>query len=229
MTQAQKIAKAKFKQAIAYRTKTGVSLKEAFAHIYGKKKVVKKVVKKAAPKKVAKKKVLVKKPTKYKSKLTNKWKTLKPTDNVSELKKYGYQIKGVKDSALVKKELAKKGLKMPHGYTTVKRKRKISGVKKKPTETQVLKSIQKAVKTQKSHMGGSIGKVSSQSLQAVKSALSRLNEYKTNLDRVNYSIANSKKLGFQKNYISNLKDTKKRYMDLVKETKTHISQLKKHI
>jgi hypothetical protein len=38
MTEAQKIAKVKFKQAIAYRQKTGVSLKEAFAHIYGKKK-----------------------------------------------------------------------------------------------------------------------------------------------------------------------------------------------
>jgi len=43
---------------------------------------------------------------------------------------------------------------MPHGYTTTKRKRKISGVKRKrPTEIQVLKSIQKAVKTQKTHMG----------------------------------------------------------------------------
>ena len=49
MTQAQKIAKDKFKKAIAYRTKTGVSLKEAFAHIYGKKVSV--VKKKAAPKK----------------------------------------------------------------------------------------------------------------------------------------------------------------------------------
>jgi hypothetical protein len=39
MTESQKIAKVKFKQAIAYRQKTGVSLKEAFAHIYGKKKV----------------------------------------------------------------------------------------------------------------------------------------------------------------------------------------------
>ena len=78
MTAAQKTAKAKFKQAIAYRQKTGVSLKEAFAHIYGKKvgavkkkaapkkkaakkapkKVVRKVVKKkSAPKKVAKKKL----------------------------------------------------------------------------------------------------------------------------------------------------------------------------
>ena len=49
MTQAQKIAKDKFKKAIEYRKKTGVSLKEAFEHIYGKK--VGAVKKKAAPKK----------------------------------------------------------------------------------------------------------------------------------------------------------------------------------
>jgi hypothetical protein len=49
MTAAQKTAKEKFKKAIAYRQKTGVSLKEAFAHIYGKK--VGAVKKKAAPKK----------------------------------------------------------------------------------------------------------------------------------------------------------------------------------
>jgi len=49
MTQAQKTAKAKFKQAIAYRQKTGVSLKEAFAHIYGKKVGA---VKKSAKKKI---------------------------------------------------------------------------------------------------------------------------------------------------------------------------------
>jgi len=48
MTAAQKTAKAKFKQAIAYRQKTGVSLKEAFAHIYGRK--VGAVKKKTAPK-----------------------------------------------------------------------------------------------------------------------------------------------------------------------------------
>jgi hypothetical protein len=72
MTAAQKTAKANFKKAIEYRKKTGVSLKEAFAHVYGKKvgaapkkkaakkkaapkKAAKKVVKKAAPKKVSKK------------------------------------------------------------------------------------------------------------------------------------------------------------------------------
>jgi hypothetical protein len=72
MTQAQKTAKAKFKQAIAYRQKTGVSLKEAFAHIYGKKKVGA-VKKKSAPKKkVAKKKIAKKKVAKkvVKKKLT---------------------------------------------------------------------------------------------------------------------------------------------------------------
>jgi hypothetical protein len=71
MTAAQKTAKANFKKAIEYRKKTGVSLKEAFAHVYGRKvgaapkkkaakkaapkKAAKKVVKKAAPKKAAKK------------------------------------------------------------------------------------------------------------------------------------------------------------------------------
>jgi hypothetical protein len=64
MTQAQKTAKAKFKQAIAYRQKTGVSLKEAFAHIYGKK--VGAVKKKSAPKKKAAKKIAKKKIAKKK-------------------------------------------------------------------------------------------------------------------------------------------------------------------
>ena len=62
MTAAQKTAKLKFKQAIAYRQKTGVSLKEAFAHIYGKK--VGAVKKKLAPKKKAAKKVIKKKAVK---------------------------------------------------------------------------------------------------------------------------------------------------------------------
>jgi hypothetical protein len=61
MTQAQKIAKEKFKKAIEYRKKTGVSLKEAFAHIYGKKvgAVKKKIApkKKTASKKVASKRI----------------------------------------------------------------------------------------------------------------------------------------------------------------------------
>jgi len=86
MTAAQKTAKLKFKQAIAYRQKTGVSLKEAFAHIYGKKvgavkkkaatkkKSAKKVVKKSVPKKVVRKVVKKKAAPKKvaKKKLTRK-------------------------------------------------------------------------------------------------------------------------------------------------------------
>jgi len=62
MSAAQKQAQANFKKAIAYRKKTGCSLKEAFAHVKGNKvtgvkKVAKKVTKKkAAPKKKAAKK-----------------------------------------------------------------------------------------------------------------------------------------------------------------------------
>ncbi len=62
MTAAQKKAKNNFKKAIAYRKKTGCTLKQAFAHVYGKKSVGA-VKKKSAPKKKAakKKKAVVKK------------------------------------------------------------------------------------------------------------------------------------------------------------------------
>jgi hypothetical protein len=88
MTAAQKIAKEKFKKAIAIRSKTGVSLKEAFAEVYGKKKVgavkkkkaapkkvAKKTVKKAAPKKAAKK-VVQKTAPRYSAKKHKNWSTI---------------------------------------------------------------------------------------------------------------------------------------------------------
>ena len=88
MTQAQKTAKAKFKQAIAYRQKTGVSLKEAFAHIYGKK--VGAVKKKSAPKKKAAKKVVKKKVVK---KVAKKKYGLNPKlDKLYSAKKPGKRI-----------------------------------------------------------------------------------------------------------------------------------------
>lgn len=43
------------------------------------------------------------------------------------------KVSGVKDSDAIKRELAKKGLKMPHGYSTLKRKRKVGAVKKSAT------------------------------------------------------------------------------------------------
>ena len=76
MTAAQKTAKANFKKAIEYRKKTGVSLKEAFAHVYGKKKVgaapKKKATKKASPKKAAKKAVKKSSPKKAAKKVVKK-------------------------------------------------------------------------------------------------------------------------------------------------------------
>ena len=200
MTQAQKIAKAKFKQAIAYRTKTGVSLKEAFAHIYGKKKVVKKAVKKVARKKAVKK--VAKK-----------------------------RISGPKDSAMVKRELAKKGLKMPHGYATIKRKRKISGVKKKKiTETGILSRIHKVKKdverldeAQHKHMS-KIGALSSHVIHEVKEAHDKLVKWQKVL------------MGLEKEKLMVPKGMKpvvnmdiKRVKEAIKEQKTHITQLKKHI
>jgi hypothetical protein len=179
MTQAQKIAKAKFKQAIAYRKKTGVSLKEAFAHTYGKKSVTKKkAVKKAAKKKI-----------------------------------------GKVDTKL-KKQLANQGKKMPHGYDVVKRKRKIGAVSKKATTTH---------KDTKSHnvnirvMSG-IGALSSHVIHEVKEAHDKLVKWQKVL------------LGLEKEKMIVPKGMKpvvnmdiKRVKEAIKEQKTHISQLKKHI
>lgn len=54
------------------------------------------------------------------------------------------KVSGVKDSAKVRSELKKKGLKMPHGYETIKRKRKIGSVKKKKiSEQSILNKIHK--------------------------------------------------------------------------------------
>ena len=201
MTQAQKTAKDKFKKAIAYRKKTGVSLKEAFAHIYGKKigavkkkaapkkKAVKKVVRKAAPKKKAVKKVVRK------------------------------VVKKIAPKKVVRKKLTK--LDYDKRYQANKPGKRTSASGNTYYESRPNRSDRGKL------LG--IGNVSTQSLQAVKSAISRLNEYKTNLERVVNSIKMSKEYGFSKNYVLQLRNSKKRYMDLIKETKTHISQLKKHI
>jgi hypothetical protein len=66
MTAAQKAARVKFNKAIAIRKKTGCTLKEAFAQVYGKK--VGAVKKKAAKKKPAAKR----KPTTKKKKVSEK-------------------------------------------------------------------------------------------------------------------------------------------------------------
>ena len=72
------------------------------------------------------------------------------------------KVAGVKASKEVKKVLAKKGLKMPHGYSTTKRVRKVSGVKKKKISEQsilnrihkVKDSVSKLDEAQHRHMMG---------------------------------------------------------------------------
>ena len=199
MTQAQKTAKAKFKQAIAYRQKTGVSLKEAFAHIYGKKKVVKKAVKKSAPKKKTIKKVAKK------------------------------RIAGPKDSKLIKKELAKKGLKMPHGYATVKRKRKISGVKKKKVTEQgilnkihiVKRNVDKLDEAQHKHMMGAVNKLT----------LRKYEENLNNINKVQNHIAEytkmSKNMAYNLDNRKSFKLTASKYKRYLTELKQHAKELKK--
>ena len=99
MTAAQKAAKANFKKAIEYRKKTGVSLKEAFAHVYGKKKVgaapKKKATKKAAPKKAAKKVVKKAAPKKAAKKKHTKY---------GVVKKHVRRVAGMKNPESVHKD-----------------------------------------------------------------------------------------------------------------------------
>jgi hypothetical protein len=194
MTSAQKLAKEKFKKAIAYRQKSGVSLKEAFAHVYGKKKVAKKVVRK----KVAKK-----------------------------------RIAGPKDSAAVKRELARKGLKMPHGYTTTKRKRKISGVKKKKiTEKGILnkihivkRNVDKLDEAQHKHMMGGKKHFTHSLLDELNSTLNKLNNAQIYKDRYESALKYKK---VPKDKIQIYKNEIKKIKEYIKELKTHFTQIKKN-
>jgi len=104
MTAAQKAAKEKFSKAIAYRSKTGVSLKEAFAHVYGKK--VGAVKKKAAPKK----KASVKKAAPKKKTAIKKVAPVKAAPSKTTVKKYNSitTVSGVKKAAAKKKAAPKK-------------------------------------------------------------------------------------------------------------------------
>jgi len=112
MTAAQKAAKEKFSKAIAYRSKTGVSLKEAFAHVYGKK--VGAVKKKAAPKKKAsvkkaapKKKAAVKKVVAKKSAPKKKAATKKITGSHKDTKSHNVNIRVVSGVNAIKNKTMK--------------------------------------------------------------------------------------------------------------------------
>ena len=227
MTAAQKIAKEKFKKAIAYRQKTGVSLKEAFAYIYGRKvSAVKKLGKKkigalpigfkgsiydigfkivnqydiyndvsaimedttngnrivtfdgkGSPKDKAEAivsyiskntniqggyrddKQLYSRMLKFSTGMQKEVKDFN-SGKKKTIKKEPFKIAIPKNTKMpIKKKVAKKVIKKSvrkhtHYKKIKSHQRRVNGIKRKPTEKAVLKSIQKAVKTQKSHMSG---------------------------------------------------------------------------
>ena len=208
MTAAQKLAKEKFKKAIAIRSKTGVSLKEAFAQVYGKKKVgavkkksakkkvvkkaAKKVVKKAAPKKSAKKVVQKSKP-RYSAKQHKNW-----------------------------------GLIPEH-------RRRVNGLpkKKKVSEKSILNKIHKVKnevnsldQLQHKHM---IGALSGISLNKINNELKSINDLNKLLNEFvllkKDAIKTKRSNELKKYYDNNIKNIKEQ----IKEHKIHITQLKKQV
>jgi hypothetical protein len=112
MTAAQKAARVKFNKAIAIRKKTGCTLKEAFAQVYGKKVGA---VKKKAPKKSAPKKKAVKKDSYHKDTKSHNVniRVVSGVKKKAAKKKVGSTLrlsKGESKLGLIKKEPKKLGL-----------------------------------------------------------------------------------------------------------------------
>jgi len=201
MTQAQKNAKAKFKQAIAYRQKTGVSLKEAFAHIYGKK--VGAVKKKSAPKKKAAKKI-VKKKYGLNTKLDKLYSAKKPGKRVSKSGKTYYENRVNRSD---------KG-KVYGVRSTIKKLIKVAPQVKKNIKRIVNKKLQNT----RSYFG--IETKNDLILKRIKEASSDLNTYYNYIDDYkNLSMQDKKNRKVQYKHIANL----------IKETNTHIKELKKSL
>ena len=105
---------------------------------------------------------------------------------------------------------------------TVKRKvvRK-KAAKRKPTEKSVLKSIKHAVNVQKAHMSG----ISGHALHNIDKELKQIKHLES-LIRSNEIAKKNTKDGKAKKAMSS---SIKKYKELMKEHKIHITQLKKHI
>jgi hypothetical protein len=212
MTTAQKNAKAKFKQAIAYRQKTGVSLKEAFAHIYGKKKVGS----------VAKKTVKTK--TVKKAKLTPDDKKDKSAFNAMARKYKKARVGALK----LKPNEMRLGLLSSKVGATVKKKKS-----NKPSEWDILQKIHKVKKNvdnldeaQHRHMTMSVSGIKKDSLKDYAN-----NQLK--IQKIEKSILGYQKMLKNPNTEKHLKSGFKTVINTLKlhlkEYKLHGKELKKHI
>ena len=143
------------------------------------------------------------------------------------------KVSGVKDSKAVKTALAKKGLKMPHGYQTIKRKRKIGSVKKKRvSEQSILNKIHKVKnevnsldELQHKHMSV-MGAVNKHALKQYEELLSKIHKvekhilaYTTMAKNMAYNLENRK----------SFKLSAAKWKKYLSELKTHAKELKKHI
>jgi len=91
-----------------------------------------------------------------------------------------------------------------------------TATKRKPTEKAVLKSIKHAVSVQKQHMGN----IGGHAIDRIKSAMSHLSHYEHTYKKYMAMPLYEKKL-----FAGQIKKLR----HLIKETKTHITQLKKSI
>jgi hypothetical protein len=121
-------------------------------------------------------------------------------------------------SPIGKKHVKKKVAKKKVGVIKKKAVRKTATkrAKRKPSEKAVLKSIKHAVSVQKAHMG----KVSHHAIDRIKSAMSHLSHYEMAVKK--YMAMPLKERKMHSTDIKKLRH-------LAKETKTHISQLKRSI
>jgi hypothetical protein len=194
--------KMEWKKAIAQASAIYASKHKGKSPI-GKKHAVKK---KAAKKKVNIKALVKSKPTnpKYHLHNMNTKENMVSFSNMKDAKEF---LDHFKEKGLNVKITSVKKVGAVKKYATKK-------AKKKPSEKAVLKSIKHAVSVQKSHMS-SIG---SHTIDRLKDQMSLLNKYQSFHDHyLKMPIKERPKLEIKK------------LKSLIKETKTHISQLKKHI
>jgi len=222
MTAAQKKAKAKFKQAIAYRQKTGVSLKEAFAHVYDKKVGAapkKKAAKKAAPKKAAKK--VVKKAAPKKIGLSIAKKAAAKVKSLARKAQDAYYegfYEG-KPAALAKKRAELKA-------------KRVSAAKKKVSEKSILNKIHKVKnevseldELQHKHMIGAVDKMRERLIKEYNWTDTDVKNLERELGNMQQALKENPKAP------KNLKDETKKYIvslkSLLKEEKEHLKEIKK--
>ena len=132
-----------------------------------------------------------------------------------------------KDVASALRKVKAKRKKAAKKVGTIKRKvvRKKAAKKRKPSERTVLKSIQHAVKVQKSHMGN-IGSVNKEALKRYENNLNQI----FNIEKHLRAMTNmSKDKGYNLENRKQFKLNASAYKKYLSELKTHARELKKHI